>query len=1142
MKKAFKTILSLMLAVIVVVGVIAPIAPTASALKIRNFYTDSDIWLVDSNTHSTSSTIYLYGRADYICLKLKQTDAYKDIFYFRLYSDSKKNNEVLSYSTEYSTVGTKYITLPISFDDLKSGTYYAETYVYKRCLHGPTGVQLPDSYVPRDVDEDTRRTYKVVINKKGTSINEMNTVMYGYENTEKGPKIYWYSVPGATGYYLYRKSPKTGKYSKIKTVKDSGKKLTSYVDGTYKGENATREYKVVAYKGSLKTPYSLKAMKVKILKTPTITIKPQADNYVKVSWSKVASGAEYTLLMRTGDGDWSKVKTTESRSASVNMNKRSNNKAYYFTVVANVDGVNSGYNVKGKAYKNIKAPELEACTFSEDGGITVNWKKVTGADEYIVYKKVNKEWQKLATVAGDKASYTDTQSDCYAYNTYTVKSVSNGAAKSYSSKGKSIIKFEKVVFNDVVEDADKLKVSWINPIENQKCDYQVYVKKGENWEYFDTFGGNSIYHYFENNDLEYAFRVRATYKGINGPFNELSYTYYPTMNKPDVVADEKGALVSWGALKGVDGYVLYKENAEGEFDVIAKTADTSFLDTEIENDIAYSYKVAYIYKGEIISKKESEKITVTFIDELVNIKPDTYKPRYDDYTVSIADFVADGSKYQVYKKVDNKWVREYGAYFYSGSGGMLIPAGSGVTEYAVLKIYPDGRKTRLPLNGFIIDSAGCAKDVKFSSDKNTVTFSWDPEMFDADKVVIYRNGEYIGEADRADGVFVEENVESNVDHYYTICTQNGYFIANNSGYKNFTYLEEPAFTVNPTKGGVVIRWGGIDADCYVDIYRATGSSTTFKKIDSGYHNWEYIVDDGVKNGTTYRYAIVLRDDFGNKSTYDPSGKTIKYISTPLFSSVKNVKNGLKISWSEVSKVDGYVLSYKKDGEWHVLADVASDVTSYVDQTVQSGKRRIYKVQAYSGDNKSSYETKTAYYIGSPTITSVSSTTKQMKINFTPVEGATKYKVYYKTGSDDKWHTLGTTTKTSYTHKTQRPGVKFTYAVSAVWSTGGKDYTSYKSGSKTAKNLATPTLDTISSTKSGIKLTWKVTSYATGYNVYRKNSDGEFEKIAYVKGNSSVSYVDKTAKKGKTYTYTVRATYGNCISAYNKTGLTCKDKY
>ena len=219
MKKVSKSVLSLVLAVIVVLGVIAPIAPTASAMKDYNFYTYSDIWMVDSNTHNTASTIYLYGRADYICLKLKQTDSYSDIFYFRLYSDSKKTKELLEYSTEYSKKGTKYITLPISFDSLKSGTYYAETYVYKRCLHGPTGVYLPDSYVPRDVDEDTRRTYKVVINKKGTDIDEMNTVMYGYENTSSGPRVYWYSVPGATGYYLYRKNPSTGKYTKIKTVK-----------------------------------------------------------------------------------------------------------------------------------------------------------------------------------------------------------------------------------------------------------------------------------------------------------------------------------------------------------------------------------------------------------------------------------------------------------------------------------------------------------------------------------------------------------------------------------------------------------------------------------------------------------------------------------------------------------------------------------------------------------------------------------------------------------------------------------------------------------------------------------------------------------------------------------------------------------
>ncbi len=1136
MNRAFKTIFSLMLVLIFVIGVMLPIIPNASAAEFKSHKGDSDVWLVDANTKKAASTIKLYGRADYICLKLKKDSEYYASFCFKMYSDSKYKKEVLSYSTAGEDEN-QYVTLAISFDNIKSGTYYVKTYVIKE--------EMFSHYYNMETSKDptTERTYKIKITKSGTDIDEMNTVMYGFENTEKGPKIYWYSVSGATGYYLYRKNPKTGKYSKIKTVKDSGEKFTTYTDKTYKGENATRYYRVVAYKGSSKTPASLKAMKVKILKTPVITIEPKADNKIKVSWSKVASGAEYTLLMRSGDSDWSEVKTTESRSATVNMKKRKNNKPYYFTVIANVDGVLSGYNVKGKVYKNIKAPELLDCIYSDDG-VTINWKKVKGSDQYTIYKKVKKKWKEIAVVDGKETSYTDTQSDCYAYNTYTVRSMSNGSLKTYLDKGISGIKFEEIVLNEIIEDNGKLKISWVNPIEKQKCDYKLYIKKGDKWEYYDTVSDNEFYYYIDKNVLKYEFNVCATYKGFTGPLNQtgISYIYYPTIDKPTVVADPKGALVSWDELDGVDGYVLYKENTNGEFDIIAQTTDTSFLDTEIANDTAYSYKIAYVSKGEIITQKESEKTTVTFVDEIVNINPGNYKPNYGSYTVEISDFASDGSKYLLYKKVDYKWVRVNNSYYYPSSGEIKIPCGTGVTEFALLKIYADGRMTRLPKNGFIVDFDGCANDVKFSNDNDKVIFSWDPEMFDADKVLIYKNEEFLGEAERKDGKFIEENVQPNKEYFYTIYTQTDNFISEKNVFKKFTYLKEPEFTVKPVKTGVYISWEKIEADCYVDVYRAKGSSNKFKKIGYGYHNWEGICDESVTSGTTYRYAIVLRNDEGYEAPYNPEGKTITYFKGPDITSADCSKNGVKVVWSEVAEADNYVLSYKQKGRWHVLADLPAGTTSFVDKTIQSGTKRVYMVYACIGEHKSAQSQKTACFLDRPSITEISSTTKKIKISYGEVEGATDYKIFYKKGNSDKWKTLGTTSKTSYTHKIKDPNVKYTYAVSAVWVKSGKDCISYKSPSKKAKNLATPELDTIKSTKSGIKITWNKTSYATGYNVYRKISDGEFEKLAYVKGNETVKYTDKTAKKGKTYTYTVRATYGDCVSGCNKTGLKCKDKY
>lgn len=70
-----------------------------------------------------------------------------------------------------------------------------------------------------------------------------------------------------------------------------------------------------------------------------------------------------------------------------------------------------------------------------------------------------------------------------------------------------------------------------------------------------------------------------------------------------------------------------------------------------------------------------------------------------------------------------------------------------------------------------------------------------------------------------------------------------------------------------------------------------------------------------------------------------------------------------------------------------------------------------------------------------------------------------------------------------------------------------------------------------SASNGIKLTYGKVSAASNYTIYRKTANSGWSKIATVKGSSTVAFTDKTAKKGTTYTYTVRAVKGNYISSY-----------
>ncbi len=172
----------------------------------------------------------------------------------------------------------------------------------------------------------------------------------------------------------------------------------------------------------------------------------------------------------------------------------------------------------------------------------------------------------------------------------------------------------------------------------------------------------------------------------------------------------------------------------------------------------------------------------------------------------------------------------------------------------------------------------------------------------------------------------------------------------------------------------------------------------------------------------------------------------------------------------------------------------------------------------------------------PTLKTISNTSSGVKIAWGKVSGADTYRVYRKTKNGD-WKYLGSTSKTYYTDKTAKSGTKYYYAIRARNEAGNSSISS----SLSKYYLADPTLKTAKSTKTGVSLKWSKVTGASGYVVYRKTGDGSYKKLTTVKGNSKVTYVDKSAKKGKKYTYKVKAYYSKTYSAYSNT-KTIKDKY
>ena len=168
----------------------------------------------------------------------------------------------------------------------------------------------------------------------------------------------------------------------------------------------------------------------------------------------------------------------------------------------------------------------------------------------------------------------------------------------------------------------------------------------------------------------------------------------------------------------------------------------------------------------------------------------------------------------------------------------------------------------------------------------------------------------------------------------------------------------------------------------------------------------------------------------------------------------------------------------------------------------------------------------------PKLSSVSNTTSGIQLKWSKVTDATGYILYRKTGNGS-WSRIadiknGSTV--SYIDKTAKSGTTYTYTIRAY---SGKYMSDWKT-TKTIKRLADPTVSSASNITAGVQVKWSKVTGATGYIVYRKNGSGSWSRVADIKSGSTVSYTDKTAKSGTTYTYTVRAYSGSIMGDWSST--------
>lgn len=232
-----------------------------------------------------------------------------------------------------------------------------------------------------------------------------------------------------------------------------------------------------------------------------------------------------------------------------------------------------------------------------------------------------------------------------------------------------------------------------------------------------------------------------------------------------------------------------------------------------------------------------------------------------------------------------------------------------------------------------------------------------------------------------------------------------------------------------------------------------------------------------------------------------------------------------LAWDADEASTTYVIQRQnsKTGEWIHVATTAE--TTYTVNGVKTGKEYIYRVKGQKTVEGTLYEGEfsddafgSATLVGTPSLTAEKDSDTVFTLNWTAVEGATRYIVYRK-ANDGEWKkvlTLGKDAR-SYTSPSMKTGT-YAYQIKVARYDGNERIMGEASEVvEVESTVFAPVLDVVKLDETSASLTWSTPTEMKYYEVYR----GVNGVVRRVKVTTSTSYVAKNLKAGVSYSFKVR---------------------
>ena len=305
--------------------------------------------------------------------------------------------------------------------------------------------------------------------------------------------------------------------------------------------------------------------------------------------------------------------------------------------------------------------------------------------------------------------------------------------------------------------------------------------------------------------------------------------------------------------------------------------------------------------------------------------------------------------------------------------------------------------------------------------------------------------------------YVDRNVTSGKEYTYTLrCIDadgESYTSSYNTNGRTITFIERPALpTLKNTRTGVEVSWTAVPGAAKYAVLKKTGTvSWTLASVVSG----TIFTDVNVKSGTKYSYTIRCLEKDGKTycSTYNSTGRSIKYFEVPSAVTVVNTALGAQVAWKKSQGSPRYRI-YRKEGSGSWKSVGNSTRVSFIDKAAPAGKSAQYIVCCVDSTNTvitSAYSTavKNCYLQRPALISFTSPKAGSFRMVWSNKLGGTQ--VQYSRSSSYAGSTTGTVSfssaTSSYTLQALTRGGRYYARVRSYYTVAGKKYYSAWSASK-----------------------------------------------------------------------------------------------